>query len=73
MCFGVIPSGTIKSGRHPIWGWFSFKWWFVQKLVLLVPMQALHGTAFLNLYMKMLGVNMGSNVYLGYMEWWVSD
>ncbi|MGZ4098528.1 MAG: Pls/PosA family non-ribosomal peptide synthetase, partial [Bacteroidia bacterium] len=57
--------GKFKEGTYPLWGFYYFRFWFVKKFVDLTPLGLLSGTPFLNLYFKLMGAKIGSNVYLG--------
>jgi non-ribosomal peptide synthetase-like protein len=56
--------GRILPGRHPLWGWYYLRWWFVQVLVDSVPLNLLGGTPWLPWVYRLLGVRIGKNVHL---------
>lgn len=60
-----IVLGREKPGRYPLWGWYYFRWWFVQRILNIAPIASLSGTPLLALYYRLLGARIGPNVYLG--------
>ena len=57
--------GRTRPGIYPLWGQYYFRWWFVQRLLGLVPTDYLAGTPLLGLYLRLLGARIGRGVYLG--------
>jgi non-ribosomal peptide synthetase-like protein len=57
--------GRVKPGRHPVWGAYFLRWWFVQAFRGIVPTNYLTGTPLLNWYYRLMGAKIGSNVYIG--------
>ncbi len=57
--------GRIKPGRYPLWGSYFCRWWFVQSIRNIVPTSYLTGTPLLTLYYRLMGAQIGTNVYLG--------
>ncbi|MGB6977325.1 MAG: Pls/PosA family non-ribosomal peptide synthetase, partial [Gammaproteobacteria bacterium] len=53
--------GRIKPGNYRLWGWYYFRWWLVQQLLLLLPTESLAGSPLMNLYCRMLGARIGKN------------
>ncbi len=60
-----IVLGREKPGRYPLWGWYYFRWWFVQRMLGIIPTHYLGGTPLLPVYFRLLGAKIGANVYLG--------
>ena len=60
-----VVIGEYRKGVYPIWGSYYWRFWFVQKVRSLVPLAYLRGTPFLAAYYRLLGAEIGSNVYLG--------
>ncbi|MCE9556358.1 MAG: amino acid adenylation domain-containing protein [Planctomycetes bacterium] len=60
-----IVLGREKPGRYPLWGWYYFRWWFVQRMLGIVPVSYLRGTPLLAVYYRLLGARIGPNVHLG--------
>lgn len=56
--------GRVKPGKYPLWGGYYLRWWFVNQLLSIVPTGLMSGTPLLNLYYRLLGAKIGSNVYL---------
>jgi non-ribosomal peptide synthetase-like protein len=55
--------GRIKPGRHPLWGWYYFRFWLVRAVVHAAPLRYLAGTPLLNVYYRLMGARIGSGVY----------
>jgi len=60
-----IVIGRYKAGSHPLWGVYYFRWWFVNAVQSIVPIEYLAGTPLLGLYYRLLGARVGANVHLG--------
>jgi non-ribosomal peptide synthetase-like protein len=61
--------GRVKPGEYPLWGWFYFRWWLVQRLQKnLFLSKFLVGSPLANLYYRLLGAKIGKNSYLGSMQ-----
>lgn len=60
-----IVIGRIRPGRYPLWGTYFLRWWFVQSIRNIVPTSYLTGTPLLTWYYRLMGSQIGSNVYLG--------
>lgn len=57
--------GRIKSGRHRLWGWYYFRFWFVRQLSRVVAVKYLTGSPLICLYYRLLGAKVGKNVFFG--------
>ena len=57
--------GRFRAGEYPLWGFYYFRFWVVKKLVEAAPTQLLSATPFLAIFYRLLGANIGKNVYLG--------
>lgn len=58
--------GRVKPGRYKLWGWFYFRWWFVQRLQQNVCCSKhLAGSPLINWYFRLLGARIGKNCYIG--------
>ncbi len=57
--------GRYKAGSYPLWGQYYFRWWLVNAVQSVVPIDYLAGTPLLNVYYRLLGAKIGRNVYLG--------
>lgn len=56
--------GRYRAGSHPLWGSYYFRWWFVTTVEAAVPVGYLAGTPLLNIYLRLMGAKIGSNVHL---------
>lgn len=60
-----VVIGKYKPGRHPVWGWYFLRWWFVNQFLEAVPIDHMDGTPLLNVFYRLMGAKIGKNVYLG--------
>ncbi|MBP5972280.1 amino acid adenylation domain-containing protein [Brasilonema sp. CT11] len=65
--------GRVKPGKYPLWGSFYLRWWFVKNLLSITPLHFLSGTPLLNVYYRLLGAKIGTNVYLNSVDIDVPD
>ncbi len=56
--------GRYRAGAFPLWGWFYFRWWFATTLEAAVPVSYLTGTPLFNIYLRLMGAKIGSNVHI---------
>ena len=56
--------GKYKAGSYPLWGVYYFRWWFVNAVQSIVPIEYLAGTPLLGLFYRLLGARVGKNVHL---------
>jgi non-ribosomal peptide synthetase-like protein len=59
-----ILLGRIRPGRHPLWGGYYLRWWFVQTLLQSVPLTRLGGTPLLPFVYRLFGVSVGKDVHI---------
>ena len=57
--------GRIRPGKYPLWGWFYWRFWFVRALVRAAPIPYLAGTPLINIYYRLMGARIGSDVFIG--------
>jgi non-ribosomal peptide synthetase-like protein len=57
--------GRIKPGKHPLWGWYYFRFWFVRQLSRAVAIKYLAGSPLICLYYRLLGAKVGRDVFIG--------
>jgi len=57
--------GRYKAGEYPLWSFYYFRWWFVNTIQSVIPVEYLAGTLLLNVYYRLMGAKIGTNVYLG--------
>lgn len=61
--------GRVKPGVYPLWGWFYYRWWLVQRLQKNVYLgKYLVGSPLVNMYYRLLGAKIGKNCYIGTMQ-----
>lgn len=64
-----ILLGRVKPGEYPLWGWFYYRWWLVQRLQKnLFLSKYLVGSPLANIYFRLLGAKIGKNCHLGSMQ-----
>jgi non-ribosomal peptide synthetase-like protein len=56
--------GRVRPGRHPLWGGYYVRWWFVQSLLSALHLDCLAGTPLLPMVYRLLGVRIGKDVHL---------
>lgn len=56
--------GKVMEGDHQLWGWYYLRWWFVERLCVLVPTATFAGTPLLGMWLRLLGAKIGHNVIL---------
>lgn len=57
--------GRVKPGKYPLWGWFYFRWWLVQRLQQNVfNTKMLLGTPLIILYNRLLGAKIGKKCFI---------
>jgi len=56
--------GRVRAGRHPLWGAYYLRWWFVQTLIQSLPLTRLGGTPLLPFVYRLFGVRIGKDVHL---------
>jgi len=64
VCAKWILLGRVRPGRHPLWGGYYLRWWFVQTLVQSVPLTRLGGTPLLPFVYRLFGVRVGKDVHI---------
>ena len=57
--------GRYKPGRYPMWGLYFWRWWFVSAVQSVVPLGYMTGTPLLNIFLRLMGAKVGTNVHLG--------
>jgi non-ribosomal peptide synthetase-like protein len=56
--------GRLRPGRYPLWGLTYFRFWLSEKLTALAPVRLIHGTGWMNLYLRALGAQVGRDVFI---------
>lgn len=66
--FGIackwIVGGKFREGTYPMWGGTFIRWWFVNRILAVVPVSIITGTPLAALYLRALGAKVGKNVTL---------
>jgi amino acid adenylation domain-containing protein len=57
--------GRFKPGDYPLWGTYYFRWWLVNTVQGLVPMEFLNGTPLFPMYLRMMGVKVADDAQIG--------
>jgi non-ribosomal peptide synthetase-like protein len=56
--------GRIKPGKYPLWGSYYFRFWIVDKVINIAPINYFTGTSILNGFLRALGAKIGKDVYI---------
>jgi non-ribosomal peptide synthetase-like protein len=56
--------GTVRPGKHKVWGYFYFRMWIIRMFLTAVPTGMLEGTAFKNCILRLLGAKIGDKVHI---------
>jgi non-ribosomal peptide synthetase-like protein len=56
--------GQYRAGRYPLFGFYYFRFWLVERLLAMAPTSLLVGTPLLCLYYRLLGARIGRDVHL---------
>jgi non-ribosomal peptide synthetase-like protein len=56
--------GRVRPARHPLWGAYYLRWWFVRTLIQSLPLTRLGGTPLLPFVYRLFGVRIGKNVHI---------
>jgi non-ribosomal peptide synthetase-like protein len=59
-----LLSAGIRPGRYPLWGTVFFRFWLSEKIGLLAPVRLLHGTPWLNRYLRFAGAKVGRKAFV---------
>ncbi len=56
--------GRIKPGRYKLWGSYYFRFWIVDKVINICPINYFTGTAIMNIFLRLVGAKIGKNTYI---------
>ncbi|MGO4705247.1 Pls/PosA family non-ribosomal peptide synthetase [Microvirga sp. 2MCAF38] len=56
--------GRIKPGRYPLWGFYYYRLWLVQRLLSLVHMKWFQGSPAIRIYLRLLGAKVGKEALI---------
>ncbi len=59
-----VVIGRFKPGDYPLWGTYYFRWWLVNTVQGLAPIEFLNGTPLFPLYLRMLGVKVADDAQI---------
>lgn len=65
--------GKFKEGNYPLWGSYYFRWWFVKTIQKLNPIQFLNGTPLYPVFLRTMGVKVGSTAQISEFEMGAED
>ena len=57
--------GRFKPGDYPVWGSYYFRWWLVNTMQGLAPMEFLNGTPLFPIFLRMMGVKVADDAQIG--------
>jgi len=56
--------GRFEAGQWPLWSGYYLRFWFVCRVVDLVPMRLLRGTPWMAAYLRWMGADIGPDVHI---------
>ena len=56
--------GRYRPGRHPVWGFYYFRWWLVERLTAAANPGSLTGTPLMTLYFRLMGAKVGAGAII---------
>lgn len=59
-----IILGKVKPGTYRLWGAYYFRWWLVERLQKLAPVDFLIGSPLINFYYRLMGAKIGKNCHI---------
>lgn len=62
--FKWLVIGRFKPGKYPLWGSYHFRFWIVDKVINIAPINYFTGTSILNAFLRALGAKIGKDVYI---------
>lgn len=65
--------GKTKEGDYPVWGIYYFRYWLVNTIQRLAPLQFLNGTPLYPIYLRMLGMKISTDAQLSSITIGASD
>ena len=65
IAFKWLLIGIYRAGEYPVGGFFHLRFWLVNRIEGLLPLNLLIGTPFLNFYLRLMGARVGKNVFIG--------
>ena len=60
-----VVLGRVRPGRHPLWGSYYLRWWFVQRLTELVNVNVLADSPVMVAFYRLMGARLGRSAHLG--------
>ena len=60
--------GRTKPGVYPMWGWYYYRLWLMQRIVHLTAHKFLQGTPLMRLYLRALGAKVGRDAIINEFE-----
>ena len=68
LLFAIVAKWTIigryKAGHYHLWGTYYLRWWLVNKITSFAPVGFFAGTPLLNIYLRLMGANIGRDAHL---------
>jgi non-ribosomal peptide synthetase-like protein len=56
--------GRIKPGKYKLWGTYYFRFWIVDKVINICPINYFTGTSLMNIFLRSVGAKIGKNSYI---------
>lgn len=62
--FKWVVLGKIKQGKYKLWGSYYFRFWIVDKVINICPINYFTGTNIMNIFLRLAGAKIGKNTYI---------
>ncbi len=56
--------GRYRPGKHPVWGFYYFRWWLVDRLQAAANPGWMTGTPLMNVYFRLMGARVGAGAII---------
>jgi non-ribosomal peptide synthetase-like protein len=60
--------GRTKPGVYPLWGWYYYRLWLMQRIIHLTQHKFLQGTPLMRIYLRALGAKVGRDAIINEFE-----
>lgn len=57
--------GRVRPGRHPLWGFWHWRWWAANRLEAILPMPWIASTPLMRFYARAMGGKVAGDAFLG--------
>ncbi|KAK9765645.1 hypothetical protein K7432_005843 [Basidiobolus ranarum] len=60
-----ILIGRYRPGRWPVWGYYYWRWWVIQRIMGALKLNYLEGSPLLNIFYILMGARVNMTAYIG--------